>query len=171
MSKPLVIIPNYMSEESDMEILGQCVQSIRQTVSNTVDILIVDDQSPQPWLVDVFESTYASYDFELIRKPENEGFSRTVNVGLERARAEGREAILMNADIVMRTPGWLGKCRKTTGGAGRAGRARRRAAALPERADPARGPLLLEARQRLRAPLPVRAGEPAARRSCRRSAR
>ena len=56
MSKPLVVIPNYMSEESDMEILGECVQSIRQTVSNTVDILIVDDCSPEPWLVDVFES-------------------------------------------------------------------------------------------------------------------
>src|SRR5262245_37277703 len=94
--KPLVVIPNYMSEESDMEILGRCVQSIRQTVSNTVDILIVDDCSPEPWLVDVFESRYDPYDFELIRKPENEGFSRTVNVGLERARDEGREAILMN---------------------------------------------------------------------------
>jgi GT2 family glycosyltransferase len=114
MSKPLVIIPNYMSHEDDMEILGQCVQSIRQTVSNTVDILIVDDSSPEPWLVDVFESRYERYDFELIRRPENQGFSRTVNVGLERARNEGREAILMNADIVMRTPGWLGKCRKTT---------------------------------------------------------
>ena len=118
MSKPLVVIPNYMSEESDMEILGECVKSIRQTVSNTVDILIVDDQSPNPWLVDVFESRYDSYDFELIRRPENEGFSRTVNVGLERARDESREAILMNADIVMRTPGWLGLCRKTEAEAG-----------------------------------------------------
>ena len=48
-----------------MEILGECVQSIRQTVSNTVDILIVDDCSPEPWLVDVFESRYDRYDFEL----------------------------------------------------------------------------------------------------------
>ena len=31
-----------------MEILGECVQSIRRTVSDTVDILIVDDRSPQP---------------------------------------------------------------------------------------------------------------------------
>ena len=119
MSKPLVVIPNYMSQESDMEILGECVKSIRQTVSNTVDILIVDDCSPQPWLVDVFEDRYDAYDFELIRRPVNEGFSRTVNVGLARARDEGREAVLMNADMVMRTPGWLGLCRKTTGTAGR----------------------------------------------------
>ena len=56
--KPLVVIPNYMSHEADMEILGECVQSIRRTVSDTVDILIVDDCSPQPWLVDVFEERY-----------------------------------------------------------------------------------------------------------------
>jgi GT2 family glycosyltransferase len=110
--KPLVVIPNYMSHEADMEILGECVQSIRRTVSDTVDVLIVDDRSPQPWLVDVFEERYARYGFELIRKSENEGFSRTVNVGLERAHAQGREAILMNADIVMLTPGWLNRCRR-----------------------------------------------------------
>ena len=79
MKKPLVVIPNYMSEESDMEILGQCVQSIRQTVSNSVDILIVDDCSPQQWLVDVFESRYDRYDFELIRK-QNEVINKTVEV-------------------------------------------------------------------------------------------
>ena len=102
-----------------MEILGECVQSIRQTVSDTVDILIVDDCSPQPWLVDVFESRYDALRLRArSASRENEGFSRTVNVGLERARAEGREAILMNADIVMRTPGWLGTCRKTTAAPG-----------------------------------------------------
>src|SRR3954466_13210048 len=112
--KPLIVIPNYMSREADMEILGECVQSIRRTVSDTVDVLIIDDRSPSPWLVDVFEERYSRYGFELLRKDENEGFSRTVNVGLTRAREEGREAILMNADIVMRTPGWLNLCRKTT---------------------------------------------------------
>jgi len=110
--KALVVIPNYMSHEADMEILGECVQSIRRTVSDTVDILIIDDRSPAPYLVDVFEDRYGKYGFELLRKDVNEGFSRTVNVGLQRALDEGREAILMNADIVMLTPGWLGRARK-----------------------------------------------------------
>jgi GT2 family glycosyltransferase len=110
--KPLIVIPNYMSREADMEILGECVQSIRRTVSDTVDVLIIDDRSPQPWLVDVFEERYSRYGFELLRKDSNEGFSRTVNVGLTRAHEQGREAILMNADIVMLTPGWLARCRK-----------------------------------------------------------
>jgi len=110
--KPLIVIPNHMSHEADMEILGECVLSIRRTVSDTVDILIVDDCSPQPWLVDVFEERYERAGFELVRKDVNEGFSRTVNVGLERARREGREAVLMNADVVMLTPGWLTRCRR-----------------------------------------------------------
>ncbi|MDA0160010.1 glycosyltransferase family 2 protein [Solirubrobacter ginsenosidimutans] len=110
--KPLVVIPNYMSHEADMEILGECVQSIRRTVSDTVDVLIIDDCSPAPWLVDVFEERYERAGFELVRSETNEGFSRTVNVGLQRALAEGREAILMNADIVMLTPGWLNRCRR-----------------------------------------------------------
>jgi GT2 family glycosyltransferase len=111
--KPLIVIPNHMSHEADMEILGECVLSIRRTVSDTVDILIVDDCSPQPWLVDVFEERYERAGFELVRKDVNEGFSRTVNVGLERARREGREAVLMNADVVMLTPGWLTRCRRS----------------------------------------------------------
>jgi GT2 family glycosyltransferase len=110
--KPLVVIPNYMSAETDMEILGECVQSIRRTVSDTVEILIIDDRSPLPYLVDVFEERYAKAGFELLRKDVNEGFSRTVNVGLQRALDEGREAILMNADIVMLTPGWLARARR-----------------------------------------------------------
>jgi GT2 family glycosyltransferase len=118
MTKPLVIVPSYLSREEDVDILGECVRSIRQTVSDTVDVLVVDDRSPAQWAVDVFEARYARSDVELVRKDENEGFSRTVNVGLERARAEGREAILMNADVVMRTPGWLSRCRKTTAGPG-----------------------------------------------------
>ena len=110
--KPLVVIPNYMSHDADMQILGECVQSIRRTVSDTVDILIIDDRSPAPYLVDVFEERYARYGFELIRKDVNEGFSRTVNVGLGRALEQSRDAVLMNADIVMLSPGWVTRARR-----------------------------------------------------------
>ena len=37
--KPLIVIPNYMSSEGDLEILGECVRSIRHTVADEVDIL------------------------------------------------------------------------------------------------------------------------------------
>lgn len=114
-SKPLVVIPTYLTQESDVEVLGTCLASIRQTVSDQVSILCVDDHSPNPALVDEVVSRYGRYDFDLERQPSNEGFSRTVNVGLEKARAAGCEVVLMNADIEMKTPGWLKRCRKTTG--------------------------------------------------------
>ena len=89
--KPLVVIPNYMSHEADMEILGECVQSIRRTVSDTVDILIIDDRSPRPTSSTSSRSATRATASSSIRKDENEGFSRTVNVGL-RARAATRAA-------------------------------------------------------------------------------
>ena len=117
--KPLVIIPNYMTTEDEVEVVGTCIASIRQTVSNSVDILVVDDCSPKQMLIEELKTRYGHYDFEIRHKSVNEGFSRSVNVGLARARDEGREAVLLNADMEMLTPGWIGRCRKTTGDDGK----------------------------------------------------
>ncbi len=106
-TKPLVVIPSYLSRAPDVEVLGECVASIRRTAAGAVDVLVVDDHSAAPGLVDVFQRRCARYDVELLRQPVNEGFSRTVNVGLQRALSEGREVILVNADIVVLTGGWL----------------------------------------------------------------
>ena len=108
MLKPLVVIPSYLSQPSDVDVLGACVASLRRTAGDTVDILVVDDGSPAPALVDAFA---ARHEVELVRRPSNEGFSRTVNVGLERARSEQREVVLVNADIVVATDDWLDACR------------------------------------------------------------
>ena len=104
MPKPLAVIPSYLSQPSDVDVLGACVTSLRRTAGDAVDILVVDDGSPAPGLVDAFAARHA---VELIRRPSNEGFSRTVNVGLERARSEQREVVLVNADIVVATDDWL----------------------------------------------------------------
>jgi O-antigen biosynthesis protein len=114
--KPLVVIPNYMSSEGDLQILGDCVASIRRTVGDQVDILIIDDRSPLSYLVDVFEEQFGQFGFELVRKDENEGFSRTVNVGLNRAILQGRDAVLMNADMEMLTPNWVARCQRAGAG-------------------------------------------------------
>ncbi len=104
MRKPLVVIPSFLTLPSDVDVLGACVESLRHTAGDTVDILVVDDGSPARGLVDRFE---AGHDVELVRQPANEGFARTVNVGLTRAREERREVVLVNADIVALTDGWL----------------------------------------------------------------
>lgn len=117
--KPLVVIPNYMTEDTDADVVGECVASIRKTVSDQVDVLVVDDASPNRKALASFCQRYGKYMFEVHRKEDNEGFSRTVNVGLSRARDEDREVVLMNADMEMRTPGWLKHCRQTTDSRGR----------------------------------------------------
>lgn len=117
--RPLVIIPSYLRSDADAEVMGTCVDSIRQTVSDQVQIMVVDDASPGQDALDVFVDKWGHRIEALNRREENLGFSATVNVGLEIAQEQGREAILMNADMEMITPGWLGRCRKTTDSQGR----------------------------------------------------
>jgi GT2 family glycosyltransferase len=114
--KPLVVIPSYLSQPSDVEVLMVCVASLRRTAGDTVDILVVDDGSPASGLVDAFELRAAAHAIELVRQRDNEGFARTVNVGLARARAEQREVVLVNADIVVLTDDWLAACRAADAG-------------------------------------------------------
>lgn len=111
--KPLVVIPTYLTEDSDVETTMEAVRSVRKTVSDSVEILLVDDCSPEQGLVDGIVPGLARFDAELHRKEENSGFSKTVNVGLERARDQGRDAVLLNADVEITTPGWLKVMQKT----------------------------------------------------------
>jgi len=109
-SKPLVIIPTFLREPGDVDVTRDAVLSVRKASGNGVDILCVDDGSPEPDLVERFEESLRLKDgtgdraTEVHRKPKNEGFSKTVNVGLRRALDEGRDAILMNADVEIQTP-------------------------------------------------------------------
>lgn len=119
MSKPLVIVPTFLAEEGDLEVTLDAVRSVRKTVSDSVDILLVDDGSPARDLVDGIEPGLARLDAELVRKEENSGFSKTVNVGLRRALDEGRDAVLLNADVEMDVPGWVRTCQKTLDGKNR----------------------------------------------------
>lgn len=106
--KPLAIIPTYLSAPTDMEVLLDCLRTLRATApAEVVDVLLVDDGSPAQHQVDAIGNLVAEYDAELHRKKENSGFSKTVNVGLDLARDEGRDAILVNADIEFQAAGWV----------------------------------------------------------------
>ena len=52
---------------------------------------------------------------ELIAKPVNEGFSKTVNVGLRQALEAGQDAVLVNADVEFIDSGWLDVMRARVG--------------------------------------------------------
>jgi len=105
--KPLTIIPSYLTDAPDLALLEKCLRSIRSTEGDATDVLVVDDGSPSPGLVDDLERLRSEIAFELHRKPENSGFAKTVNVGLRRCLDEGRDAVLVNADVELIDPGWL----------------------------------------------------------------
>lgn len=126
--RPLVVIPNYMRKKGDLEVLCDTLESIRRTEpDDTPDILVVDDCSPDKEAIEALEGVQSHTHepertnlpyFELLRKKANSGFSATVNFGLRQAREEGRDAVLMNADIEMDVPEWVRKCQATEDGDG-----------------------------------------------------
>lgn len=106
MSQPLIVVPTYLRQPSDLEITLGMLKSLRQTEPE-VDVLLVDDGSPACVLVDELEAAATSrFKAEVFRKQENSGFSSTVNVGLRRALENGQDAILVNADIEFFDYGW-----------------------------------------------------------------
>jgi GT2 family glycosyltransferase len=109
--KPLVVIPTYMREADDITVTLAAIDSVRKTAGESVEILAVDDGSP---LKGATEQLHQRANkgatlpkLEVHVKDENTGFSKTVNVGLQRALDEGRDAVLLNADMEINTPGWV----------------------------------------------------------------
>jgi GT2 family glycosyltransferase len=103
---PLAVVPIYLRTPDDLDVLLRCLVSLRSTAP-WADVLVVDDCSPAAELVDMIAVACEELDVELYRRPENGGFSRAVNVGLRRALDEGRDAVLVNADIEFDQGPWL----------------------------------------------------------------
>jgi GT2 family glycosyltransferase len=112
---PLIIIPTFLRREHELVVTLKTLETIRATEPDA-DVLLVDDGSPNTDLVTVL-SAVADRDerTELVVKSENTGFSKTVNVGLQRALDTGRDAILCNADIEFVEPGWIERFDATIG--------------------------------------------------------
>lgn len=108
MTKPLAVIPSFLTRLEDLNVLITCLQSLKATTTpEQLDIVVVDDGSPNKRVVKALEERCRTLGVELVLREENVGFSRTVNVGLQRALDEGRDAILINADLETPWPGWL----------------------------------------------------------------
>jgi GT2 family glycosyltransferase len=111
---PLAVVPVYLRTPEDLDVLLRCLVSLAQTAPEA-QVLVVDDCSPAAELVDLLELAAGEIGFELQRKPVNGGFATTVNVGLRRALAEGRDAVLVNADVEFQAPDWLAPMVARTG--------------------------------------------------------
>jgi GT2 family glycosyltransferase len=115
---PLCVIPSYLRTAGDLDLLARCLVSLWSTAPQA-GVLVVDDGSPERSLVPQLAAAVDELGYELIAKDENEGFSRTVNVGLRRALETGRDAVLVNADIEFLEPGWLERMHARTDTQGR----------------------------------------------------
>jgi GT2 family glycosyltransferase len=105
-SAPLCVVPTFLRTPADLDLLVRCLVSLWSTAPEA-GVLVVDDGSPERSLLAPLASAIDELGYELIAKEENEGFSRTVNVGLRRALETGRDAVLVNADIEFHEAGWL----------------------------------------------------------------
>jgi GT2 family glycosyltransferase len=106
MSRPLLVIPTFLREASDLEVVLVALESLRKTEPDA-PVIVVDDGSPVAELVGALESHAERFNFDMVRKEENTGFAKTMNVGLRRALAAGQDAVLVNADIEFFESGWL----------------------------------------------------------------
>jgi GT2 family glycosyltransferase len=102
----LAIVPVYLRDDLDAELLARCLVSLYSTAPEA-EVLVVDDGSPAQHLVDQLPAVAAELGQRLSLKEENSGFSKTVNVGLRTALAEGHDALLVNQDIEFMRTGWL----------------------------------------------------------------
>jgi GT2 family glycosyltransferase len=106
-SDTLAIIPSYIAKSDHARALNNCVKSLKDT--SECEIIIVDDKSPfdeQSYMIyDHFNREYEN--IEIVYQKENRGFSSSVNVGLQKALDESRDAVLINADMVFLDNNWL----------------------------------------------------------------
>lgn len=109
--KPLAVIPVYIRNKKDCEVTAYCVDSLLSTAD--VDIMCIDDGSPSEEWRDMLKLTIQDHVF-WYQKAVNSGFAKTVNIGLKKAHDQGRDAILVNADIFFTNDDWLTEFQKGT---------------------------------------------------------
>lgn len=99
-----------MRSAQELQVTLTTLTTLAETAPD-IEILVVDDQSPSRDLVaelqDFCEERTDWNGIQLEKRETNSGFSATVNVGLRKALAEERDAILVNADVEFNHDGWL----------------------------------------------------------------
>jgi GT2 family glycosyltransferase len=120
-TEPLVVIPTYSRTAADVGLLDATLRTARETQDDAIKILVVDDGSPDADIRKALSNACTKYAAEFVEKGRNEGYSKTVNVGLRKALLEGRDAITVNADIEFGlTERWVQLMQQQTGQDGEA---------------------------------------------------
>ena len=103
---PLAVVPSYLRTDEDLDVLLRCLVSMQATAPG-MPAVVVDDMSPNQALAAAARVAAGELGLGWLANDENRGFAATVNAGLAIARAEGLDALLVNADIEFAFGGWL----------------------------------------------------------------
>jgi GT2 family glycosyltransferase/glycosyltransferase involved in cell wall biosynthesis len=90
------------------EVTLRCLDSVLEDLPDWASIVVVDDASRDPALLDALDGLAAQNKIVLLRHANNAGFPSAVNTGL--AFAAGQDVVLLNSDTLV-PPAWLQRLR------------------------------------------------------------
>ena len=100
-----VVIPVYKGQTETLACIGSVIQSLPAWAR----VVVVDDCSPEPGLVQALDGLAAQGQIRLVRQARNTGFPGAANAGLW--ASPERDVVLLNSDTLV--PGdWLGPLRR-----------------------------------------------------------
>ncbi len=108
----LGIVPTYLRESTDASQAAKTLQTYKATCDQA--LVVVDDGSPNESLRGDFQTFTEELGYDYVQT-DNSGFASTVNVGIRRARKEGLDALLINADIEFIRFDWFEEMDKSDG--------------------------------------------------------
>lgn len=110
-----VIIPVYRG----LQETRRCIESVLGCRQETyLEVVVVDDASPEPELADYLNSLAASSSITLLRNQSNLGFVQSVNLGM--SLHPKRDVVLLNSDTLVAND-WLDRIRRCAYGAAKVG--------------------------------------------------
>ncbi len=105
--RPLtVIIPVYNAVSA----LQRCLESVQRFTPEHVHLVVIDDASTDPDLGVVLDQLADRPNTTVLANETNQGFTRTVNRGLEHRDSVGGDVVILNSDTIV-TPRWTQRLR------------------------------------------------------------
>lgn len=104
-----VLIPVYEGRETTLACISSVLDS-RAANRTPMNLVVLDDASPDPALSRELEAFAAAGDLQLQRRPVNLGFIRNMNRGM--ALHQHRDVVWLNADTLV-AGDWLDRLRET----------------------------------------------------------
>src|SRR5690606_27211966 len=90
-----IIVPIHDAHDA----VAECLASLRRHLPQGAEVLMIDDASRDPRIVDLLRHYRDDAGFRLHRNGENLGYTGTVNLGI--SLCPGRDVVLLNSDTVV----------------------------------------------------------------------